>query len=260
MRAVPASAVAGAPLATSTMTADGVRLSLSIRVPPAPPQAAVVIAHGFTGSSADPAVIAVAENLLGAGFAVVTYDARGHGLSDGLCTLGIRERFDVAAVTDVARLLHERVVVVGASMGAIAALGHAASDAGLAGVVTVSSPARWQFPRTARAVLAAVMTQTPPGRRFMASRGIRLADRWTRPRPEEPVALAARLQVPLAVVHGQADRFLPMTAATDLLRAARAPSRLVLVPAMGHAFEPSGFPAIAEAVTWVLAQAPPGAD
>src|SRR5690606_6135123 len=84
----------------------------------------------------------------------------------GLCTLGDAERHDVAAAAAAARTLAPQVVVVGASLGAIAALRHAVDDAGLAGVVTVSAPARWRL-RTPRAALAALLTRTGAGRRAL---------------------------------------------------------------------------------------------
>ena len=60
--------------------------------------------------------------------------------------------------------------------------------------------------------------------------------RWTDP----PDALAARITVPLAVVHGTGDRFMP-TSEAEILHAAGAGAdaghrRLDLVPDMGHAF------------------------
>lgn len=236
---------------TSVTTTDGVVLHVTVREASGAATAAVVLAHGFTATRRDPSVTAVAELLAASGYDVVTYDSRGHGDSGGLCTLGDNERHDVAAAVAVARTHHDRVVLVGASMGSVAILGHAATDPDLAGVVTVSSPARWRVPRTSRAVLAALATQTSWGRRLVANRyKVRLAGPWTR--PTEPIALVARVQAPLAVVHGQADRFLPAYEATELHRAATGRARLTLVPAMGHAFDAIGLPAIVDAVAWVL--------
>jgi alpha-beta hydrolase superfamily lysophospholipase len=232
-------------------TCDGVELSIVVHPAAGEAQAVVVLAHGFTAHRDDPAVAGIAAALTAAGYDVVTYDARGHGESGGLCTLGDTERHDVAAAVELARTRHDRVVLVGASMGGIAVLGHAAADPALAGVVTVSAPARWRLPRTGRALLAAVATQTSFGRRLVANRsGVRLAGRWTR--PAEPVLLVTQLQVPLAIVHGQADRFIPVREATALHRAAVGRSRLTLVPGMGHAFDAAGFPAIVDAVAWAL--------
>ncbi len=216
---------------------------------------AAVLVPGFTGSKDDRALVAVAEALREAGHDVLSYDARGHRGSGGLCTLGDLERHDVAAAVELARERADRVVLVGASMGAIAVLRHAATDTDLAGVVAVSSPARWRIPRTARSLLAALVTQTSPGRRLAARRmGVRLAPRWTNAEP--PRALATRITVPLAVVHGERDRFIPRVEARVLADAASGRCRLEVVPGMGHGFDAAGTPAIAAAIEWALAAEP----
>lgn len=236
-------------------TSDGV--PLLARLWPAttvPVRGAVVLVHGFSSGKDEPSVVAVADRLAALGFDVIGYDGRGHGGSGGRCTLGDRERHDVAAAVEAARARSSRVVLVGASMGAIAVLRHAATDPAVSGVVTVSSPAQWRLPRTARSLLAAGLTQTRVGR-WLAVRhlDVRLAKGWSRPEP--PVALAARVSVPLAVVHGAQDRFIPLAEGRVLARAAGGPCRLVVVPGMGHAFEPLALDAIADALEWVMAGA-----
>jgi pimeloyl-ACP methyl ester carboxylesterase len=229
-------------------TGDGVQLAATVRSV-ARPRGAVVLAHGFGGSQSQPQVVAVAEALRTAGFSVVTFDSRGHGGSEGLCTLGDLECLDVAAGVGLARSESDQVVLVGASMGAIAVLRHGASDPSLAAVVTVSCPAVWRVPRTARGALSVIVTQTGIGRRLAADRlGVRLAGGRVREAP--PVALAARLARPLAVVHGEVDRFVPAGDARRLVQAAGGPHRLSLVPAMGHAYEPAAIPAVVSAVEW----------
>jgi alpha-beta hydrolase superfamily lysophospholipase len=222
----------------------------------AEPRAVVVLVHGFTASKDDPAVGAVAERLQGAGYDVVSYDARGHGAATGLSTLGDLERHDVAAAVAVARPRGLPVVLVGASMGAVAVLRHAAEGAGLAGVVTVSSPARWQVPRTWRSVLALGLTQTHLGRALTARRlGARVAPRWTWAEP--PVGLVGHITAPIAVIHGARDRFILPSAAAELFEAAPEPRRLEIVPGMGHAYDPAGTGAIIGAIEWVLEQTSP---
>ena len=235
-------------------TADGLSLAADVWATPEPPASAVVLVHGFTAHRRDPSVVAAAHELRAAGHAVVSYDMRGHGQSEGLCTLGDRERFDVAAATAAARDLAPQVVLVGASLGAIAVLRYAVDDPSLAGVVTVSSPARWRL-RSPRAALAAVLTRTGAGRRLARHLGARLDTTWRWSEP--PDALAARLAVPLAVVHGTGDRFMPAGEA-EILHAAGAParSRLDLVPDMGHAFCARGLDTIADAVDWCLGRHP----
>ena len=196
--------------------------------------------------------MAVAEQLAGAGLEVVGYDARGHGQSGGEATLGDLERFDVAAATTVAREATDPIVLVGASVGAIAALRHAASVPGtVAGIVTVSCPARWRLPRNARGLTSAAMTQTRLGR-WAARRyvGVRIARNIQRPPP--PIDLVGRVGVPIAVIHGRADPFIPAADATALHGAARDPRRLELVDGMGHAFEAPSIEPILGAVDWIL--------
>lgn len=212
--------------------------------------AVVVIVHGFTAHRHEANVVAIAEALRRENYAVVVGDLRGHGESGGLSTLGDQERFDVAEMVRIARTLHDRVVVIGASMGAIATLRYAADDAGLAGAVTVSCPARWQL-RTLRTAVAAVVTQTAIGRRLLARRiGVRVAEKWTR--SEAPEVVAARVTCPLAIVHGLADRFMPALEASRLRSRVLGPHRLDLVPAMGHAFDAIGRSTIVAAVAWCL--------
>jgi alpha-beta hydrolase superfamily lysophospholipase len=216
------------------------------------PSVAVVLVHGFTASANDPLVVAVAEALHARGLEVVSYDARGHGGSSGESTLGDLERHDVAAAVAVARQRCNVVVVVGASMGAIAALHHAASDDSIAGTVLVSCPAAWRLPRNLQGVAAAVMTRTLPGRLLARCLlGLRIASGWASPEP--PVELASRVRVPLAILHGDADAFIPASDAIELRDRTTAPCRLRIIPEMGHAFQPASVPEIVDAVDWVLA-------
>lgn len=234
-------------------TEDGLALAADLWLPADPPTTAVVLAHGFTAHRREPSVMAMAHDLRDAGHAVVVHDMRGHGDSEGLCTLGDRERLDVAAATAAARGLAPCVVLVGASLGAIAVLRHAVDDLELSGVVTVSSPARWRV-HSPRAAAAAVLTRTGTGRRLARRLGARLDPTWRWADP--PDALAARLTVPLAVVHGTGDRFMPVSEA-EILHAAGTGvgfRRLDLVPEMGHAFCTRGHEAVTDAVAWCLAQ------
>jgi pimeloyl-ACP methyl ester carboxylesterase len=230
-------------------TVDGVALAADCWASPGA-SAAVVVVHGFSGHRHERTVAAATRALRDAGYAVVVYDARGHGRSSGCCTLGDDERHDVAAAVDHARTKADRVVVVGASMGAIAALRFAAGRADVDGVVAVSCPARWRL-RTCRSALAALLTQTPPGRWFLARHaGVRLQRGWTR--PEEPLALAPRIGCPLAVLHGLDDRFVPADEASALYAASVHPHRLDLVVGMGHAFDDRATASVVAAVAWCL--------
>ncbi len=233
-------------------TADGLELVARLRLASATPRGGVVIVHGFSASAACPNVGALAEVLHADELDVVTYDARGHGDSPGESTLGDHERHDVGAAVSLARERTGPVVLVGASMGAIAALRYAVTDDHLAGVVTVSCPAAWKLPRNARGVLAAAMTRTRVGRR--ATRrlvGVRVAKRWTAPSP--PIELVAHLRAPVTYVHGTDDRFIAVRDAAQLWQASPEPRHLTVVRGMGHAFEPAALEAVRAGVEWALA-------
>ncbi len=232
------------------VTADDVRLSARRWSPQGRSRATVVLVHGFAASSTEEKVVAVAEHLTARGITVVGYDARGHGTSGGEATLGDLERLDVAAAVDSVDA--EPVVLVGASVGAIAALRYAAGAPGrVTGVVTVSCPARWRLPRNSRGLASALMTHTPPGR-WAARRyvGVRIAR--PAPRPAPPVDLVGAVGVPLTIVHGNADPFIPVADARVLAAAARDPSRLEVVDEMGHAFEAPSIEPIRRAIDEIL--------
>ena len=61
--------------------------------------------------------------------------------------------------------------------------------------------------------------------------------------------------VPVAIVHGDQDRYIPTTDAQAIYQACNSPyRRLDLVPGMGHAFDQKALPAVNNALDWLLAQ------
>lgn len=143
----------------------------------------------------------------------ITVDLRGHGKSSGESTLGRHEIHDLAAVVQWARSLGYRTVAaVGFSMGASVALRHAALMGGLDAVAAVSSPGQWYYRGTPPMRLVHRLVLTSPGRAALrAGRGVRVSARqWSPPYPIDPVAAAARVTVPLLVVHGDRDDYFPV--------------------------------------------------
>lgn len=236
---------------------DGVAL-VGYRIPPVGPRrGGCLLVHGFGGSSREPAVIRLAEALAERGFEVLAYDARGHGGSGGRSTIMEREAADLVVA---ASALEGPFVAVGVSMGAIAVVRLAAENppAGLAGVVTVSGPARWRL-RPAIAVLA-VLTRTRLGSVVVAARlGVRLEHRFRL--PAAPVDLVGRICRPLAVVHGSADRLIRVDEAFLLHDRGGGPRRLDVVAGMGHGLSPQFSLVVVRAVEWALAAGGhPGGD
>jgi uncharacterized protein len=235
-------------------TIDGARLAGDLYRPAGTPRGGVVMVHGFSATRRDEAVVEHAEKLADAGYLVLAYDGRGHGMSDGECTLGQLEVHDVVAAVAYLRANVRRIVTVGASMGALAVLSHAIGDTKLAGTVLVSIASSFRSVLTARGAAAALLTRTRPGRAYMRwMTGTRISPGWQRGEP--PTVQVRRLQMPVAIVHGRRDAMIRCLAAMEVYEAASEPRRLEIVEDMGHAFQPEGVPAVARSVEWAFESA-----
>src|ERR1700728_2602003 len=91
------------------LTSDGVELATRFWPSHGEPRAIVILVHGLSSTKDHPHVVGLAERLRARSLDVLSYDARGHGESGGLCTLGDLERNDVAAAVAHARRSHSRV-------------------------------------------------------------------------------------------------------------------------------------------------------
>ncbi|HEU5034389.1 MAG TPA: alpha/beta fold hydrolase [Mycobacteriales bacterium] len=221
-------------------TDDGERLA-GLHLPPAEgaelPAAAVVVAHGFTGSLARPALQAICS-ALSRHAGVVAFDFRGHGRSSGLSTLGDREVLDLQAAVAAARDLGYRdVVTCGWSMGGSIVLRHAALVGGVEAVVSVSAVSRWFYRDTApmRRVHWAIETRLGRlfARRIMRTR---ISPHGWPEVPEAPVEVVERISpIPLLLVHGDKDHYFPIEHPQALFAAAAEPKELWLVEGFGHA-------------------------
>lgn len=217
-------------------TSDGLRIAGSWLPGPNHDAPVVVLAHGFAASRRKPAYAFLADVL--AGYAhVLSIDLRGHGESPGECTWGDAERLDVvAAVRAVREAGHRQVIAAGLSMGGTAVLHAAAEGAAVDAVVAISTPA-WLGRIEGPGARQVNDLWTTPWKRnaFRWFAGVRLVppERWapfTHPRD-----LAAKLDVPLLVVHGEDDDYFPPHHATALATAAGGPSTLWIEPQFGHA-------------------------
>lgn len=210
---------------------DGVRL-LGTRVagPPIP----LVFCHGFLGWHRKGRLVRFAE-MLARWFTVYAFDTRGHGASGGLCTYGDQEYLDVEAVVRLARAeMDGTVVTLGASMGGIAVIRHAAFRDGVDAVVSVSTPARWRGHESRAVRRVRLITATRAGRRLGRGLGVRLSSTWNW--PDDPEDVVGRIApVPLILVHGRDDHFFDEEEAWRLYRRAQPPKRLMLATRFGHA-------------------------
>src|SRR4051794_33139296 len=193
-------------------TSDGIRLTsqhwdVGLR------DVACVIAHGFTGSSRTPDVLAISRNLAAAGIGVLAIDFRGHGRSAGRSTVGAEEIHDVAAAVAWLRGHgYARVAVLGWSMGGSAVLRYAGLGGDADAVVSVSSPGRWYERGTRPMRIVHWLCETRAGHLALRlGRRTRMAGAQWDPVPEAPHEVAGFIApTPLLIVHGDADHYFPL--------------------------------------------------
>jgi predicted alpha/beta-fold hydrolase len=204
-----------------------------------------LLGHGFTGSTDKPEIQFVAGHLAERGNCVLALNFRGHGRSQGLSSVGADEVADVAA--GLAWLRDRRpgvpVVTLGFSMGAsvvVRQAGMAAAGApGPDAVIAVSGPGRWYERGTKPMRRLHFAVETRLGKRILA-RGFdtRIGHGWEL-LPVSPVEVAGAIDVPLLIVHGDADPYFPL--AHPRMLAGTAPhAELWIEHGMGHAENATG--------------------
>ena len=232
--ASPQAGAVGIPRETVTFpAADDVRLSGSFF--PAPgAKAVVVLVHGFKNTQAD--MFAHAEFLHAAGYAVLTYDSRGCGASDGVFGVGATEVRDVVgAVNYVHGRGFTRIGVLGVSLGAGDALLAAARDPEIAAVVADSAWAdeEVQVDRMRTLSVGPVRLPLIPYELPLVNTlvGGRLED--ARPR-DEVVRIAPR---PVLFIHSADDQnaTTPLADARAMFASAGEPKDMWIAPRGGHA-------------------------
>jgi dienelactone hydrolase len=166
--------------------ADGETV-IPISPPPAderPP--AVVLVHGFASDRVAMSTLArrVAQN----GYAVLAIDLHGHGANRNPFALGVAEdsvlRDDIRTAVDYLRdsqlVDPARIVVMGHSMGAGAALDYATQDPNIAGAVMISGGFALWGPQRPRNALFIVAERDPA---FIRDASIKIASRLAGQKP-----------------------------------------------------------------------------
>jgi len=188
-------------------------------------RALVVYLHGVADNHTS--ARGVIAHLLQRGFDVVAYDSRAHGESGGdSCTYGFYEKDDLRAVIDGVGA--ERVVLIGASLGAAVALQEAGRDPRVAAVVAAET---FSDLRTiARERAPAVLPVWVVRRAFLIAeeRGAFQIDGVS------PVDSARSITAPVLLVHGAADRETTPDHSRRVFDALGGAKRLRIVEGAGH--------------------------
>ncbi len=256
------------PFATeqSLLTPDGVRLRAGLAPGPGG-HTAIVLVHGFNARINKAANLQVL-GVLAESFPVIAVELRGHGDSEGECTLGDKEIHDVTAAVQWARELGFRsVATVGFSMGASVVVRHAGLVGGVEGVVAVSGPAFWNYRGTPVMRRLHFGVEHPVGRLVVRHvLGTRvIPPPWPQPWPLAPVEAARRIPpLPFLIVHGTQDAFFPQEHPDALRRAAAQGAAELGVPdrtelwlrPFGHAEAAIPAEVLGDITKWWSAQAP----
>ncbi len=252
--------------AVTLMTSDGVRLRADWLRSATDPGPAVVLCHGFTQCATRPAIRQMVT-ALSAEVPVLVPDLRGHGRSDGACTLGDDEVHDIAAaVAEARRQGHTRVATLGVSMGAAIVLRHTAlaeAEQRPDAVAAVSGPSRWWIRETAAMRRVHWVVEQPHGRIAGRLVGVRIAGHWYDGGwavvPASPVEVMDRIApTPLLLVHGSHDEYFGTDHAVALHRAADGHGELWLEPGMGHGAGGTSPALVHRIVAWARAVTAPG--
>lgn len=196
------------------------------------PGPAALVIHGWGASAYD--LLPLSEPLVEAGLRVLLLDARGHGRSDDVAlasmpTFAADVRTALAWLRERPGIDPDRIVLVGHSVGAGAALFVAADDHAVAAVVSLASMA------APREFMAAQMRGGVPAP--LIPLALRYVERVIGHRFTEfsPIHTIGRSVAPILLVHGTDDATVPVTDAQRLHAQVPDRSTLLLLPATDHA-------------------------
>jgi pimeloyl-ACP methyl ester carboxylesterase len=210
-------------------------------IPADGPAPVVIVLHGWAGNSGD--MLPIGPGLLESGFHALFLDARKHGQSDDEDFMSM-PRFAEDLEATIGDLLERDDVtgigVIGHSVGAAAAIYAAARNPAIDAVVAVASFAH----------PAEMMRENFPFPMPVTWAILRMVERMIGHRYDDiaPRSRIADVEVPVMLMHGDADSVIPFQDSIDLHD--RLPgSQLVIVPGGTHsdleAFEPF-FPTVDE--------------
>ncbi len=208
-----------------TFDGDGVRLYGWRMRPRGPRRATVVYLHGIADNRVSG--ISAGERLAARGFEVIAYDARANGESGGpACTYGYYEKRDLQRV--VAALPKGPLFLLGNSLGAAVALQAAAADPRVTAVIAVES---FSDLRTIAMDRVGWMLPSSLVRRAFARAE---AEGQFQIDAVSPVQAAARITVPVLVIHGTSDWKTRPDHSRRIYDALAGPRTLLLVDGVGH--------------------------
>src|SRR5262245_12145823 len=191
----------------------------------APRRGLIVHLHGVADNRGSG--VGMARRFAPQGYDVFTYDSRAHGESEGeACTYGFYEKRDLARALDAIQA--DSAVLFGSSLGASVALQAAPEEPRVIGVIAQSPFSDLETIARERAPWVATQEEIAEALAIAERKGhFRVAD-------VSPRAAAARIRVPVLLIHGEKDRETRPAHSQRILEALGGPRQLILVPGAGH--------------------------
>ena len=189
-----------------------------------PARGTIVFLHGVADNRGS--AVGIIETFNPLGFDVVAYDSRAHGESEGdRCTYGYYEKRDLQLVLD--QVGATNVVLIGHSLGAAIALQTAAIEPRVRAVVAISTFSDLRTIATERASYLPAWSLGPAFARAEQD-GRFIVDEVS------PEKAAARITVPVLLMHGARDRDTLPAHSQRVFDALHSPKQLVMVPDAAH--------------------------
>jgi len=192
----------------------------------------IILCHGISANREQ--TLAFAPFLHAHGYQVFLFDFRAHGESEGgFCTVGAREQEDLLAAIEVVR---ERgggpIGVLGLSMGGATAILTAARSSDIQAVVADSA-----FSSISRLVEDSfsqrfLLPRWPMGPLSFAIAYWRTAEDLRDVAPRSVIGQISPR--PVLLIHGDADRIIPVDHSRYLYIAAKKPKDILVLPGVGH--------------------------
>jgi hypothetical protein len=191
----------------------------------APRRGLIVYLHGLSDNRRG--AVGLAARFAPKGYDVLAYDSRAQGQSDGeTCTYGFNEKRDVSTALDAIHA--QEAILFGSSLGAAVALQAAPLEPRVRAVIAQSAFSDLTTIVAERAPWFATAGEVHDGEQLAEQTAhFHVAD-------VSPLADAARIRVPVLLIHGAADRETPPAHSERLYAALTSPKKLVLVPGAGH--------------------------
>jgi len=221
---------------------DGLRLRGWLFATHRPRTGLIVYLHGVADNRGSG--LGLARRFASEGYDVLAYDSRAHGESEGQdCTYGFYEKRDLARALDAVNA--DGAILFGVSLGAAVALQATPEEPRVRGVIALSAFSDLDVVIRERAPWIASGTDVDKALALAERRGnFQLAE-------VSPRKVAARIHVPVLLIHGREDRETPAAHSQRIYDALAGPRRLLLVPGAGHNDVLSGADVWREIDTWL---------